>query len=105
MVLAFESSSRVFCGTDSLSAIFVRNRTYPVRWDYSAWNFIFENQTLSLRRKNSLTRFEFYRVLSVRSCDMNCSVAIAESLMYLKSLSRIIFFNPAGMKSDCYLTF
>ena len=50
-----------------------------------------------------LTRFEYYRVLSVRICDMDSSIAIiyqvAEFLGYSKSLSKS-FFDPAGMKSD-----
>ena len=35
IVLVFQSS-KVPCSTDSLSALFVRNRTYPLEWNYSA---------------------------------------------------------------------
>ena len=44
MVLVFENS-RVFRYSDPLFApfIFVRDRTYPVIWDYSAWKFILVN--------------------------------------------------------------
>ena len=47
---------------------------------------------LSLGRENFLTYFELYRILSVRTCNVDSSLAIAESLGLLKSLIRIIFF-------------
>ena len=48
----------------------------------------------------NLTRLEFYRVLSARMCDANSSTATAELLGYLKSMSTVFFFHPAGIKSD-----
>ena len=48
-------------------------------------------RTLLLRKKNFLSRFDFYRVLSVRTCDVDSSIAIAESLGYSKSLSSLFF--------------
>ena len=52
---------------------------------------MFENAFIGEER-NFLTRFEFDRVLSVRICDMDSSIAIAEYSGYSKSLSRILFF-------------
>ena len=51
----------MLCGTDRLSALLVRNKTYPVGWDYSGWNFILESGfigeekvKISLRVLNSI---------------------------------------------------
>ena len=62
---------------------------------------------LSFERKIVFTQhFEFDRVLPVRLCYGNSSVAIvADSSELSKSLSRIISFRLAGLKFERYLTF
>ena len=49
-------------------------------------------KTVLLERENYLMRFEFYRILSVHTCDADPSNnAIAESLGHSKLLSRGVF--------------
>ena len=43
-----------------------------------------------MRRESFFTRFELYCILSVRVCNVDSSRDIAEYLVYLKLLSRII---------------
>ena len=43
MVLAFENIRVLSCSDLCSPLLLVRNRTYHVRWDYSAWDIIFEN--------------------------------------------------------------
>ena len=40
-------------------------------------------------RENFLARFELYRILSVSICDVDSSIAIAESSWYSKSVIMI----------------